>query len=86
MSEYQISKPQRSHKSKKEQKRKSSVRVFGGGFIERSRRPQVHGEESKSRIIRVDADFAEYIRDVAKREGKSITDMTRALYLELIGE
>lgn len=85
MSDFSITKPNRSHKSKKDQKKKATTRIFGGGFVERVKQPIVHGENSKSRLIRVDVDFAEYIRNIAKREGKSITDITRALYLELIG-
>jgi hypothetical protein len=73
-------KPSRSHKSKKEQKKPSTVRVFEGGFVERSRKPQQHGEFHKSQLLRVDADFAEFVRGEAMRSGSSITEVTRQLH------
>jgi hypothetical protein len=74
-------KPARSHKSKKEQRKKSTVRMHGG-FMERTRKPVITGEgDLKSRMIRVDADFAEYLRRTAMKEGVSLTAVTRNLYL-----
>jgi len=79
-------KPARSHKSKKEQARKSSVRVFEGGFIERSRKPQQQGDNLKSQLLRVDAGFAAFVRGEAMRSGVSITEVTRQLYHSLSTE
>ena len=76
-------KPARSHKSKKEQARKSSVRVYEGGFIERSRTPQQQGETFKSRLIRADAGFADFVRGEAMRSGVSITEVTRQIHHSL---
>ena len=74
------SKPKRAHKSKKQQAKKSSVRVINDGFIERSRKPATMGTALKSRMIRVDADFAEWCRAEAMKSGVSITEVTRSLY------
>ena len=76
-------KPARSHKSKKEQTRKSSVRVIEGGFIERSRKPQQQGDNLKSQLLRVDGNFAEWLRGEAMRSGTSITEVTRILHHSL---
>ena len=82
MSDITATKPARSHKSKKEQRKKSTVRVINGGFIERTRKPVITGEgDLKSRMIRVDADFADYLRRTAMKEGISLTAVTRNLYL-----
>lgn len=76
-------KPARSHKSKKEQAKKSTACVVNGGFIERTRNPEVTGEAVKSQMMRVSADFAGWVRAQAMQHGISITEVTRMLYLEL---
>jgi hypothetical protein len=76
-----VSAPKRSHKSKKEQRRKSSVRVVNGGFVERTRKPQQHGDAIKSQLVRVDAEFAAWVRSEAGASGISITEVTRQLFL-----
>lgn len=76
-----VSKPQRSHKSKRDQKRKTSTRILGGGFVERTMKPETHGETVKSRLIRVDSEFADWCRYEAARSGTSITEVTRQLFL-----
>lgn len=70
--------PKRSHKSKKEQKRTPKVKMYGS-FMERSKKPAVTGDTLKSVMLRVDAGFAEQLRGLAKRHGKSMTDITRDL-------
>lgn len=84
--EIEVSRPKRSHKSKKEQKRKSSVRIVGGGFVERVRHPQIDGGSVESQVIRVDAGFANWLREEAKRGGHSITDITRTIHGVLLSE
>lgn len=87
MSSLTATKPARSHKSKKEQKKKSSVRVINGGFVERTRKPAITGEgDLTSRMVRVDAGFADYLRTLAMKSGKSITAVTRDLLLSGILE
>lgn len=82
MTSHKVSKPARSHKSKKERAKKSSVRVINDGFIERSKKPVVTGSgDIKSRMIRVDADFADHLRQTAMKEGVPITTVTRNLFL-----
>ncbi len=78
-----ISKPERSHKSKKEQQKKSSVQIVSGGFVQRSRKPQQHGDERRSQLLRVDADFAQWVRNEAMVKGTGITEVTRQLYHSL---
>jgi hypothetical protein len=72
--------PKRAHKSKKEKAKKSSV-VMSGGFLQRVKKPEVTGTNFKSRLVRVDADFADYLRSTAMKSGKSITSVTRDLFL-----
>lgn len=69
---------QRSHKSKKERRRKPAARIYGE-FVERVRDPKDEGGDSRSRIVRVDADFAAYLRKVAKARGISLTEVTRRM-------
>lgn len=38
------------------------------------------GTHQKSQMIRVDADFADWVRGIAKKEGTSVTEVTRMLY------
>lgn len=78
-----VTKAKRSHKSKAERRRKSGLRIFGEGFVERSRNPKMIGKSVKSATIRVDADFAQFIRRRAMESGVSITDVTRMIYLDL---
>lgn len=78
-------KPNRTHKSKKDQKRlgKSPVKVVGEGrFVQRTRKPQSQGKKVKSVLTRIDAGFAAYCRKQAKTEG-SITEVTRRIYQEI---
>ena len=76
-------KPNRSHKSKKEQKRLekvSTTKIVGEGrFVQRTRKPQKHGKRIKSVLIRVDAEFAAFCRKQARIDG-SITEVTRKIY------
>lgn len=75
-------KANRSHKSKEEQKRLSKqrkVKVIGDGrFVQRAKRPAKHGKNVKSQILRVDANFADWVRGQAETEG-SVTEVTRKL-------
>lgn len=78
-------KPNRTHKSKKEQKRleKSAVKVVGEGrFVQRTRKPQSQGKKVKSVLIRVDAGFAAYCRKQAREKG-SITEVTRLIHQDI---
>lgn len=78
-------KPNRSHKSKQQQKtlEKSKVRVVGEGrFVQRTRKPKAQGKKTKSVLTRIDADFAAYCRKCARTEG-SITEVTRRIYQEI---
>lgn len=79
----QITKPKRAHKSKKDQKKKVTTRIIEGGFVERTRKPATQGENLKSQLIRVDAKFAQWLREEAMKSGQSITDVTRILYMDL---
>ncbi len=75
-------KPDRSHKSKKEQKRlakESTAKIVGNGFVQRVAKPVVTGDDKKSRIVRIDARFAEFLRQQAKIHG-TITNVTRRLF------
>jgi hypothetical protein len=73
--------PARAHKSVTERKRlaKSATKIVGNGFVQRSAKPQVHGEKRKSRLVRIDASFASWLNRQAKVHG-SITNVTRRLY------
>ena len=51
-----------------------------GTFKKTSRKPATMGTALKSRMIRVDADFAEWCRAEAMKSGVSITEVTRSLY------
>jgi hypothetical protein len=83
MSDIIAKKPARSHKSKKEQAKKSSVRIINDGFIERTKKPAVTGAEVKSRMVRIDAEFADWMREQAKLAGVSITEVSRSVYQSL---
>lgn len=75
-------KPDRSHKSKKEQKRlakKTTTKIVGNGFVQRTTKPKVTGDDKKSRLVRIDFKFAEWLRSQAKSHG-TITNVTRRLY------
>jgi hypothetical protein len=75
-------KPNRSHKSKAEQKRLakvSTVKVVGNGFAQRATKPLVVGDEKKSQLVRIDARFAAWLRAQAKKQHGSITNVTRRL-------
>ena len=77
-----MKKPDRSHKSKAEQKRlakKSAVKIVGNGFVQRTAKPKVEGEKKRSQLIRVSADFAGWLRQQAKVHG-TVTNVTRRLY------
>lgn len=77
-------KPNRSHKSKAEQKRKSSAKVLGDGrFVQRAKKPKRQGKNVKSQLIRVDANFADWCRRKALTEG-SVTEVTRKLYQKIL--
>jgi hypothetical protein len=78
-----VTKPARSHKSKKEQAKKSSVRIINDGFVERTKKPVVTGAELKSRMVRIDAEFADWMREQAKLAGISITEVSRSVYQSL---
>lgn len=80
-----ITKPARAHKSKKERAKKSTVRVINGGFVERSRKPELTGDEVQSKMCRVDGGFWTLIRNRAMKEGKSITEVTRDIAKKLKG-
>ena len=88
MSSLKSSKPARSHKSKKDKAKKSSVRIINDGFIERSKAPQVTGSKDglQSRMMRVDISLANYMREQAKKNGKSITEVSRDIYHALGGK
>lgn len=75
-------KPNRSHKSKAEQKRlakTAKTKVVGNGFVQRTGKLNVIGDEKKSALLRIDANFAKWLRSQAKQHG-SITNVTRRLY------
>lgn len=80
-------KPNRSHKSKAEQKRlnkQRKVKIIGEGrFVQRSAKPKRQGKNLRSRLIRVDANFADWCRRRAETEG-SITEVTRKLFQSII--
>lgn len=74
--------PKRAHKSKSERKKlekKSTAKIVGKGFLQRSAKPEVHGNAVKSQLVRVDAGFGKWLRTQAKLYG-SITEVTRRLY------
>lgn len=74
-------KPARAHKGAREKKkleRVSEVRIIGG-YIRRSMKPNVTGNKIKSQMIRVDANFANLLRNFAVRYG-GITEVTRKLH------
>jgi len=48
-------------------------------FNPRVKQVQVTGETLKSRMVRIDAGLADYLRDTAKKEGTSITEISRAV-------
>lgn len=81
-------KPDRSHKSKQKQKKKPVTRILGSGFVERKKKPATHGKKVKSRTIRIDADFAEWLREqaVLGRRGKSVTEVSRQVYQFIKGD
>jgi hypothetical protein len=86
-----VNKPKRSHKSKAEQKRLNKtrkVKVVGNGrFVQRAKKPATQGKKTKSQLIRVDADFANWCRRKAEQtdDGKgSITEVTRKLYHKIV--
>lgn len=73
-------KPARAHKSKVERKKLdkvSAVRIIGG-FVQRTAKPEVTGSNRKSQMVRVDADFAAFLRMEAVKHG-GITEVTRKL-------
>lgn len=74
------------HNKKGQKRRKKVTRLYGGGFLERVRNPKVRGKSVKSVNIRVDAGFAEWVRQEAKDSGNSITDITRNVREALRGE
>ncbi len=74
------SKPKRAHKSKQQQKQKSSVKVINDGFIQRKAKPDITGTNLQSRMVRVDAEFAEWMRREAMKNGTSITEVSRSVY------
>lgn len=80
-------KADRSHKSKKERKRLSTMRkvkiVGEGRFVRRTSKPKKQGKSVRSQILRVDADFADYVRTRAEKEG-SVTEVTRKIYQMLV--
>ncbi len=82
-----VNKPKRSHKSKTEQKRLNKtrkVKVVGEGrFVQRAKKPVIQGKKTKSQLIRVDHDFANWCRQKAERDG-SITEVTRKLYRKIM--
>lgn len=82
-----MAKVDRSHKSKLEQKRlnkQRKVKVIGDGrFVQRAKRPAKQGKAVKSQILRVDANFADWVRKRAETEG-SVTEVTRKLYQRII--
>jgi hypothetical protein len=75
-----VKKPARAHKSAAYRKAKkgSKVRIVGNGFVQRVKKPQVTGKKRKSVMLRVDAEFAAWVREAAK-ENKSVTAFTRKL-------
>lgn len=75
-------KPARSHKSKKEKAKKPTTRVIGN-FIERVKKPAVMGQQFTSRMVRIDAEFADWMRAEAKRNGVSVTEVSRSVYQSL---
>lgn len=60
--------------------KKSSVKVINDGFTQRSARPAIIGKTLKSRMVRVDAEFADWMREEAKRAGVSITEVSRSVF------
>ena len=53
-------------------------------FNERVKQVKVVGETLRSRMVRVDADFADFLRDTAKKQGTSITEISRAVHQSVI--
>jgi hypothetical protein len=73
--------PARAHKSAKEKKRlaKSATKIVGNGFVRRVAKPKVDGDKKRSRLVRIDARFADWLDRQAKVHG-SITNVTRRLH------
>lgn len=69
--------------SKKPASKKSTVKVINDGFIQRNAAPATAGRTLKSRMVRVDADFAEYMRQEAMKAGVSITEVSRSIFQSL---
>lgn len=65
-------------KAKKKVVAKKSKHV-PGTFVEKAAKPQVIGTGKKSMLLRVDVEFGNYVRSLAKKEKKPITDVTRDL-------
>lgn len=42
-------------------------------------KPQVQGKKMKSRLVRVAATYADWLREAAKKKGVSVTELTRTL-------
>lgn len=63
--------------------KKSTAKVINGGFIQRVAKPASIGMAFKSRMVRVDGEFADWLREEAKRAGTSVTEVSRSVYQSL---
>lgn len=50
---------------------------------QRKGKPVTQGKKNRSMMVRLDARFAVWLRAEAKREGKSVTELSRALLKRL---
>ena len=66
--------------TKKAAPKKSSAKVINDGFIQRNAKPAITGQVLKSRMVRIDAEFADWMRREAMKAGTSITEVSRSVY------
>lgn len=73
-------KPKAKAKAKRKTASKPAVKVINDGFIQRNAKPAIMGKALKSRMVRVDAELAEYMRAEAMKAGTSITEVSRSIF------
>ena len=71
-------------KAKKQTKKQEEPGIGTGfGFIERTTKPTVTGKSMTSRMVRIDGELADWMRDEAKRANVSVTEVSRSIFQSL---
>jgi len=70
--------------AKKQPKKQEEPGIGTGfGFIERTAKPTVTGKSMTSRMVRIDGELADWMREEAKRANVSVTEVSRSIFQSL---